>query len=261
MSHSNRLAWSQAAARHLDNSANADKQALRDIGAAAGTDKILHHRYDFYYPRFLEHLRQLRDGAMLEIGIERGQSLNMWLNYLDAAFIYGIDINTAAEGDRYKIFKADQSDQSAVTDIIRNKITHPVFLIVDDGSHLPEHQAASFDLLFTELLVPGGTYIIEDIEVSYWTQVGLYGYQTNYGYRHPVSIIELFKDVVDDMNTEFLTMQNRQKQDASLQGRLSASARAAISSVTFGKNCIIIAKKTEEEQARDQTHYRFAERL
>ena len=261
MSHSNSLGWSQAAARQLDNSASTDKQALRDIGAAAGTDKILHHRYDFYYPRYLEHLRQLRDGAMLEIGIERGQSLNMWMSYFDAAFIYGIDINTAAEGDRYKIFKADQSDQTAVTNIIRTSIAHPIFLIVDDGSHLPEHQAASFDLLFNELLVPGGTYIIEDIEVSYWTQVGLYGYQTHYGYRHPVSIIELFKDVVDDMNTEFLTAHNRQKQNAALQGRLSPATRAAISSVTFAKNCIIITKKTQEEQARDQSRYRFAERL
>jgi len=49
-----------------------------------------------------------------------------------------------------------------------SKIKHPVCFINDDGSHVPEHQLFSFDYLFHELLMPGGTYIIEDVETSYW---------------------------------------------------------------------------------------------
>ena len=41
-----------------------------------------------------------------------------------------------------------------------------VELIVDDGSHVPEHQILSFNFLFKNLLSPGSTYIIEDIETS-----------------------------------------------------------------------------------------------
>jgi hypothetical protein len=50
------------------------------------------------------------------------------------------------------------------------------------------------------VIVEGGTYIIEDIETSYWTKGGLYGYETRYGYHHQNSLIEVFKDLLDDIN-------------------------------------------------------------
>ena len=45
----------------------------------------------------------------------------------------------------------------------------PVFAIIDDGSHIPQHQVSTFDLLFRQVLLPGGTYIVEDIETRYHT--------------------------------------------------------------------------------------------
>ena len=50
---------------------------------------------------------------------------------------------------------------------------------------------STFDLLFRQVLLPGGTYIIEDIETSYWSRNGLYGYTTRYGYHHENSCIEV----------------------------------------------------------------------
>jgi len=193
---------------------------------------------------------------MLEIGIDQQHSLQTWLEYYTDAFIYGIDIGVELEGPRYTIFKADQSDLKPLETITKTKIKHPIFLIVDDGSHIPEHQALSFNYLFSELLLPGGVYIIEDTETSYWTRGSLYGYQTRYGYRHPNSITELFKSLVDEVNKEFLTEANRNAQNRFIGGMLSAETRAAVSSVTFGQNCIIITKKTEEERAYDGRTYR-----
>jgi SAM-dependent methyltransferase len=108
------------------------------------------------------------------------------------------------------------------------------FFINDDGSHMPEHQILSFNTLFPSLC-EGGVYIIEDIETSYWTRGGLYGYQTRYGYKHPNSIIEIFKEVADSVNTEFAGKhQNRVEHHES------------IGSITFSRNCIIITKKTQK---------------
>ena len=69
---------------------------------------------------------------------------------------------------------------------------------------LSHPQVSTFDYLFCHLLLPGGTYIIEDVETSYWTQNGLYGYTTRYGYHHERSCVEVFKDLLDDVNGEYL---------------------------------------------------------
>jgi hypothetical protein len=42
------------------------------IGESKGTDKITHHGYHRFYPRYLEHYRHIKGGGMLEIGVEEG---------------------------------------------------------------------------------------------------------------------------------------------------------------------------------------------
>lgn len=236
---------------------------LSSIGRKSGTDKVTHHGYHRFYPRFLESYRRLgAEYGMLEIGIERSKSLLMWKEYFPELFIYGIDIGVESSGDRFRIFKCDQSDKSAVADIVSKDIHHDICYINDDGSHIPEHQILCFDLLFDRLLIPGGTYIIEDIETSYWRRNGLYGYRTRYGLGHTQSVIEIFKDIVDSLNNEFLSEEDRQQVHEGLHGHISDTTRALISSVTFGQNCIIIVKKTAEERATyDDRNYRFIENV
>eukprot|EP01041_Mallomonas_annulata_P011238 gene11238-23496_t len=231
------------------------------IGRRCGTDKVTHHGYNRFYPRFIDHYRALEGMSMLEIGIDQLYSLELWLEYFPKAFIYGVDIGVADEGPRHKIFQVDQSKSEQLEEMKR-QIVHPVFFIIDDGSHVPEHQVSTFDRLFRDLLLPGGTYIVEDVETSYWTRNGLYGYKTRYGYRHSQSAVEIFKDLVDDVNREFLTPQNRDLQDKDLRGKFSSATRSAVSSITFGMNCIIIVKKTAEEKiAYDNRTYRFHDNL
>ena len=233
------------------------KTDFAKMGLQYGTDKITHHGYHRYYPRYLDYYRSMPGGSMIEIGIDRQKSLNMWLEYFPNAFIYGIDIVVAASGPRHKIFKTDQSNMIELENIVNN-ITHPVFFIIDDGSHVPEHQTASFNYLFSKKLMPGGVYIIEDIETSYWINNGIYGYSTNYGYRHSKSIIEIFKDLVDEVNNEFLNQQAKNSQNRRLGAELSLTSRSSISSITFGQNCIIVVKKTQEEEMYASREYRFS---
>ena len=149
------------------------------LGRKHGTDKVTHHGYHRFYPRFLEHYRALPPGsAMLEIGVDQEHSLHTWLEYFPNAFVYGVDISLNREGDRFQIFKADQSRHADMRRIVERELRHPLFFIIDDGSHIPEHQVSCFDYLFRSALLPGGCYIVEDVETSYWTRGGLYGYTT-----------------------------------------------------------------------------------
>ena len=216
---------------------------LFEIGTKYNTDKVYHHEYHDIYDFFLKSFYN-SSGAMLEIGVQHINSLNMWLELFPNAHIYGMDIDISDTGERYSIIKGDQStpeDVNNVYSIISNK---DIFFINDDGSHIPEHQLLAFNTLFPTLQ-EGGIYIIEDIETSYWTKYGLYGYETRYGYKHPNSIIEIFKEVADSVNAEFAGPRPNRVMHHNMIG-----------SITFSRNCIIIVKQT-----RPTRPYRFSERL
>ena len=77
-------------------------------------------------------------------------------------------------------------------------------MIIDDGSHVPAHQLLGFKLLFP-LIKPGGLYVIEDIESSYFDaeQVRIYGYSlpgAGIGRKPPGNAVEAFKLLADVVN-------------------------------------------------------------
>lgn len=216
---------------------------MEKIGKKYNTDKITRHKYHLIYDFFLKSFYR-NQGSILEIGVKDNNSLNMWLELFPKAFIYGIDINKKLKGSRYKVFKCDQSNINDLHDVKEKIKSKNIFFINDDGSHIPEHQLLTFNTLFP-VLCEGGIYIIEDIETSYWTKKGLYGYQTRYGYKHPNSIIEIFKDVIDSVNSEFSKV---------TKGKVKHLQY--ISNITFSKNCIIITKNKQEKR-----EYKFENRL
>jgi hypothetical protein len=231
---------------------------FKDIGTRTGTDKIYNHGYHRFYPLFLEKYRNVDGFKMLEIGLYKGQSLALWKEYFPRGFIYTADIcipeYIPAEGDRYKVFLADQS---SLTDLekVKNGIGEKIPFIIDDGSHNPEHQLISFNYLFESLLSDGGCYIIEDIETSYWVHHKFDGIK--YGYKSDNSIQEIFKTLVDNVNDKYLSPQNKELQN-SLVTKINNGIKSRIATITFGRNCIIITKKTSEDDRYDAAQYGFA---
>jgi hypothetical protein len=146
-----------------------DEAEFAVLGRKHGTDKLTQHGYHRFYPRFLEHFRALRGVGMVEIGMLQGYSLLLWLEYFPHAFVYGVDNNNIVEvdkdlrqgqgqgqegvqGDRFFITNADQGDRQQMARFLQ-QIRHPLFLVLDDGSHIPAHQVLSFNpLLFNVFL-------------------------------------------------------------------------------------------------------------
>lgn len=233
---------------------------LYDLGDKSGTDKVNFHGYHRYYDKLLKDYRDEDNMAMIEIGMDEYKSLHMWLAYFPKAFIYGLDIGKSSQGDRYLVYKADQNDIPELNRL-KNIIDisgRNVPFICDDGSHLPPHIFNTFNFMFKNILREGGTYIIEDIETSYWKRGNLYGNNFSYGYHHKESVIEVFKMLVDDINSEFLNSDEKEIQKINV---INEDVKSMISTITFCHNAIIIIKKTSDEYIYFNRKYRFEEKI
>jgi hypothetical protein len=210
-----------------------------DIAKKYGTDKVTHHGYHLYYPLYLDPLRQEKF-KMLEIGFEIGRSAKMWCEYFPFSEIYCMDINIMDNIiDGCTIIKGDQGnrdDLKKVVDLVKN-----AKFIIDDGSHYPVHQIDTFEYLFTNLLEPGGIYIIEDIETNYWAKdADVYGYIIGY-----FNSIDYSTKYINQINGEFSGIKNNLK----------------ISSITYAQNCIIIKKQTDKEIEYFNRPYRYTHKI
>lgn len=228
------------------------------LGIKHDTDKITHHGYHRFYDYFLKPIKNNKMNV-LEIGVYKVNSIKLWLDFFKNANIYGIDINKIYfTDDRVQIFKGDQSNMNDLKKIV-NKIGKCGF-IIDDGSHVPKHQLDTFNYLFDKCLDYGGIYIIEDVETSYWKKSKLYGYDIDAGYMDKNSIVEIFKDILDIVNSEFLTKEN--KEILQKKSKISYQNLKYISMINFGYNCIIIKKMTLEDYEKyGKRKYRYAFRL
>jgi hypothetical protein len=153
--------------------------------------KILHY-FEIYEKYFSGYLgRPIR---MLEIGVWNGGSAQMWKDYFaDGSQIVGIDIDSRCkqfEEDGIAICIGSQADPDFLRRV--NEEYGPFDIILDDGSHINEHQIITFECLFP-LLVDGGIYMCEDTHTSYWKDYGG-------GLYDPNSFIEYSKYLIDVVN-------------------------------------------------------------
>jgi len=124
------------------------------------------HGYTKYYAR---HFDALRDQPLkvLEIGVWEGASLQMWAKYFPKATIVGADINIERckrTPEHCRLWQADQSSTPSLVNMAEH--LGPWDIIIDDGSHNPEHQILSFEALWPYVRV-GGIYAIEDLHPNY----------------------------------------------------------------------------------------------
>lgn len=166
------------------------------------SDKWGQHWYTRHYERHLGHLKHQRF-TLLEIGIggysrpgAGGASIRMWEAYFPRAQIIGLDVQDKAflDGGRIRTYQGSQTDPNLLRRIVEE--AGGVRVVVDDGSHRPEHIRTSFDVLFP-LLEDGGIYAIEDTQTSYWPE---FGGSEDHGDR--TTTMGLVKDLVDGLNYE-----------------------------------------------------------
>lgn len=176
---------------------------------------------------------------MLEIGYGEGASAHFWEKYFPNAEVFVMDVGVCGRYSRHEVLMGDQSnilDLERVSDRIGS-----VKFIIDDGSHQPNHQYDTFEYLFNFLLEPGGVYIIEDIECNYWkSDSEVYGYKIG-----NFNSVKKTTELIDFINSEFSGKKNDW----------------GISSITYGQNCVIITKQTEEERLYFNRPYRFSDCL
>lgn len=175
---------------------------LSGLAAGFGSDKWGTHRYTPHYEAHLGNLK-LRRFTLLEIGIggysrprAGGASLRMWEAYFPRARIIGLDLQDKSflDGGRIRTYQGSQTDPDLLRRIVEE--AGGVRVVVDDGSHRPEHVRASFKILFP-LLEDGGIYAIEDTQTSYWPEFG--GSEDR---SDPSTTMAFVKDLVDGLNYE-----------------------------------------------------------
>jgi hypothetical protein len=154
-----------------------DIDPLTRLAIRHGTDKWGAH---FYTPIYHGLFAPLRDKPikLLEIGVGGygfrklgGASLAMWADYFQRGQLIGVD---AAEkqldiGPRVTILQGSQGDPGFLAKLAAEQ--GPFDIVIDDGSHVPEHVVLSFNKLFPAV-VDEGYYIIEDVQTTFWPQYG-----------------------------------------------------------------------------------------
>lgn len=180
--------------------------SLTNLGIIYKTDKALGHSYTQHYKTHFKRFKNKKI-SLLEIGIggydnplAGGNSLFMWKKYFLRGRIYGLDIydKSALERRRIKIFQGSQVDKDFIDKITSQ--TGELDIIIDDGSHINEHVIETFKLLFPKLK-DGGIYAIEDIQTSYWPDLG--GDSENL--NNPFTSMGFLKALADSLNNqEFL---------------------------------------------------------
>jgi hypothetical protein len=150
-----------------------------DKGTAGPSREWGANNYTDVYEAYLERLR-VAPIKILEIGLgvvgdkwashivhgrnTGGASLKMWYDYFPKAQIYGIDINSCPylDNDRIKTYVADQSSVADMEAFTKATSGVEFDVIIDDGSHRPDHQQITLGYFFKSLK-SGGLFFIEDL--------------------------------------------------------------------------------------------------
>jgi hypothetical protein len=213
---------------------------LETIFKICGTDKHRSggHWYAPHYALFFKPFR-LKAIRILEIGIGGyahsigGRSINAWRCYFPFAHLVACDIQdkTMLQRSRSTVCLLDQSDPAQLRAVASKH--GPFEIIIDDGSHLNDHQILTFQVLF-QTLKNGGVYVVEDTQTSYLT---------SYGGRHADS-----PDFDKTCTGYFLEMSKHLNAcEFEPQANQSPDMRKyadEISTISFHHNLIIIKKDT-----------------
>mmetsp|Transcript_8244 Transcript_8244/g.9489 ORF Transcript_8244/g.9489 Transcript_8244/m.9489 type:complete len:371 (+) Transcript_8244:111-1223(+) len=223
-------------------------QKAFDVGKS---DKLGRHGYHWFYGNVLDEFRTRSGVTMLEIGAEFGKSAVGWANYfsdikIDVYSYKGKNNNANdfkfnCEGcSNVHVFSGDQADTDRLDEMMKER-KEGWDIIIDDASHVPYHQVITFEHLWKKVK-PGGYYIIEDIETSYYPDSGLYNYYFKAGINAtaPHNAVNRFKQYIDVINRGYFGEGGK---DFSYFGD-----DKDIMEIIFSRNVICLKKKFNKKQ-------------
>lgn len=188
---------------------------LRALAVRFGSDKWAGHWYAAHYERHFARLRDervrlleigiggyaddlrggyaddLRDGYADDLG---GGSLLIWKHFFPRGLVHGLDVHDKSGLDqpRLRTIRGNQCDAALLAELAGR--IGPLDIVIDDGSHLSDDVLAAFHALFPRLR-PGGIYVIEDLQTSYWP-----GWNGNRTGDDPATSTGFVKSLIDGLH-------------------------------------------------------------
>jgi hypothetical protein len=181
-----------------------------------------------------------RPVTIVEVGVQKGGSLEMWSKYLPAnSRIIGIDIDPDCAKIQYsqpniEVIIGDQSDPQFWNTFLGK--VKDIDIFIDDGGHYMEQQINTFKAVFPKLKTPG-LYICEDTHTSFMPSNGG-------GVGNPNSFLEFAKQLVDD------THYNWREGNNSNLWRNHELTEGKLRSVTFYDSVVVFNKNEPEVMKR-----------
>jgi hypothetical protein len=132
-----------------------------------GSDKQYWHRFLPLYEKELGKVNEVK--KILEFGVFKGDSIRWLKNKYPKANIFGGDIlpvqNEWPLSPFVEYIRVDQGDINGIERLFQ-KVGKDIDLLIEDGSHFPEHQKNCL-ILGIEHMSSGGLYILEDLHTSH----------------------------------------------------------------------------------------------
>jgi hypothetical protein len=128
------------------------------------SDKVYWHGFIPFYETFFKD----RDFPNIaEFGVYKGNSIRWLLNRFPKSKIFGADLFLSHKQEwptdvRFQFTQLDQGKQNQVEDFLSQA---PFDLIIEDGSHIPQHQIICL-IAGINSLQSDGIYILEDVDTS-----------------------------------------------------------------------------------------------
>lgn len=158
------------------------------------------HKWTHYFPAYEDLFKKYRNRTctILEIGCDKGGSLQLWKRYLGPyAQIVGLDINPdckVAEEEQIQIEIGSQSDPEVLASLVQRFA--PFDIVIDDGSHRMGDIATTFRHLFQHVSLDG-FYVVEDLHAAYWPS-----FEGGLGCAN--SFIEFSKNIIDAIHIDYI---------------------------------------------------------
>jgi len=150
---------------------------LAELFKKYGTDK-LEHGYADFYEGYFGPIRESVE-SFLEIGVYKGASMRVWLDYFPNAKVWGLDDGCWQKSwdfgtVRAEVLLTDQALRAGLSAVLE-RTGGDYDVVLDDGGHTMWGQQVSLACLLPGVK-SGGLYVLEDLHTSF---VPVVGYSTD----------------------------------------------------------------------------------